>query len=76
VEPTQPATIPAQESAPPLPPAAYTSWATSAAADDLRRRQEELEQKAAELARREQEMQRNLQFQGMFKELLLAIHVS
>jgi hypothetical protein len=48
----------------PPPPAAYTSWENSAAAEDLRRRQEELERKAAELERREQEMQRNLQHQA------------
>jgi len=48
----------------PAPPTAYTQWENSAAADDLRRRQEELERKAAELERREQEMQRNLQYQA------------
>jgi len=52
-------------SAVPAPPAAYTSWERTAAADDLRRRQEELERKAAELEQREQEMQRNLQLQGI-----------
>jgi DNA repair exonuclease SbcCD ATPase subunit len=36
----------------------------SAAADDLRRRQAELEQKEAELARKEQEMQRTMQGQS------------
>ena len=63
VPPPQPATVEPTAVVPP-PPAAYTSWERTAAADDLRRRQEELERKAAELERREQEMQRSLQLQG------------
>ena len=63
VPPPQPATV--EPTAVPPPPAAYTSWEQTAAADDLRRRQEELERKAADLERREQEMQRNLHLQGI-----------
>jgi len=62
VPPPQPATV--EPTAVPPPPTAYTSWEQTTAADDLRRRQEELERKAADLERREQEMQRNLQLQG------------
>jgi len=63
VPPPQPATV--EPTTVPQPPAAYTSWERTAAADDLRRRQEELERKAADLERREQEMQRSLQLQGI-----------
>ena len=47
------------------------TWDQSAAAEDLRRRQEELDRKAAELQRREEEMQRTLQFQGNKKDKLI-----
>jgi len=63
--PPQPATVEPTVVPSPAPPAAYTSWEQTAAADDLRRRQEELERKAADLERREQEMQRNLHLQGI-----------
>jgi len=69
----QPATV--EPTTVPPPPSAHTSWERTAAADDLRRRQEELERKAADLERREQEMQRNLQLQGTKLNFYLLIFI-
>lgn len=57
----QPAVLPTASEPPPYSVSSSTSAAVSAAADDLRRRQEELDRKAAELERRERDMQRNSQ---------------
>lgn len=43
-----------------------SATSSSAAADDLLRRQAELDQREAELARKEQEMQRTMQGQSMY----------
>lgn len=61
--PTQPAVMqPTMEPPPPYSP--NISWDNTAAAEELKRRQEELEVKAAELQRREDEIQRSLQLQA------------
>ena len=46
------------------PPVASSSSATQGVTDDLQRRQEELDRKAAEIERREREMNQNIQASG------------